>query len=406
MIKTEIIMKNNDVKSLSKGNREKPKKNRFLLIFICIFMTVIIAVGAVLGIIAYVKKKNSVVSYGSYMLSSGEANFFASRFKNYFLVSLGSEGYDTDWFWESESPEGKTYGTLLEEGYREYIASILVASSLFDRYAKLERSDKEIIKEITENTLERFGSEEKFNEAAAKYGFDYDDYKNAAEYLYKVNSAQTAIFGQDGSKLSSFPEECDEFYRENYSRVSLMFLRDEEIIETDENGSMYLRPITEEEKADRESYAKELRDAISNAENGTDGKRITPEMFEFYYRKSDSDMDMYRSYYFSEYAESTSEFMTEFPEIVEKALSMKTGEYAEVECSIGICFIYKEELDTNGYTDKDNPFFSDFYSDAVYPIYSEMLSLYASDVEFSEKFESKNILSIPKNYEFAISFTQ
>ncbi len=387
-------------------NTHKPKKNRFLLIFICIFVSVILVIGGILGAIALIKRSNSAVRYGSYMLDAGEAGYFASYFKYRFLVGLGADAYDADWFWESASESGESYGELLERGYREYVSGILVANALFDRYSKLEKADKQYIEKLLDEAIARHGSKEKFNEKAAKYGFDFDDYETCVEYMYKATVARSAIFGNEGEKLSSFPEECTDYYTENYSRVSLLFLRDEKILEKNEDGIYAERPMTEAEREEREGYISELREAISNKHNGTDGKLITPEMFEFYYKKSDSDLDMYRSYYLADGSAPTEELASAFPEAVEKALSMQIGEYAEVDTSIGVCFIYKEALAESGYTDKDNPFFSDFYSNAVYSIYADMLALYAPEVEFTEKLSEVNILTVPKNYEFIISISR
>ncbi len=409
MIKTEKIMSksyNKTIVTKESKKTAKKKKNRFLLIFICIFMSVIIVVGAVLGIIAYVKRKNATVIYGSYMLDEGETNYFASYFKYRFLIGLsdaGISGYDTEWFWEMESDDEVPYGELLKTQFRDYISGILVANALFDEYSKLEKGDKAAIEEIAEDALIRHGSEEAFNEAASKYGFDFEDYKTAVEYIYKAAMAQSVIFGTDGANLALAPEECESFYENNYSRVSLLFLRDEEIVETDANGISSTRPITNEEKAIREGYKEGLRLVIGNSELGTEDKL---KEYERYYKLSDSDMERYRSYYFANSAEATNEFATAFPDVVEAALSMNEGEYVELECSIGTCFIYKEALDELAYTDSTNPFFSDFYADAVFDVYSSMLELYSPDVEFTDRFDGVDIVGLPKNYEFVISVMQ
>lgn len=395
---------------MSKGDGvQKRKKNRFLIGFVCIFLAIVLIITSIFGIIALVKRNKAVARYGSNMIDEGTAAYFASIYKYEFLSGLinsGIDAYDTEWFWESKSDGGVSYGELIKSSFKEYISGILVANALFDKYSKLEKADKEIIKEMKERAIQNYGSEENFNKEAEKYGFTYEDYESAVELIYKATRAQTIIFGQNGEKLASFPAECTDYYNDNYSRVSLLFLRDEEILEKDENGRYVLRPITDAEKEERLGYAKELRDAIKNREDGLDGKRITPEMFETYYKKSDSDMDMYRNYYLAKNGEATVELATQFPEAVDKAIGMKVGEYAEVECSIGTCFIYKEALAEKAYTDKENPFFSDFYGDAVYSVYSEMLATYAPDVEFTDKFSEIDVVSAPKNYQFIISVIQ
>jgi hypothetical protein len=109
-----------------------------------------------------------------------------------------------------------------------------------------------------------------------------------------------------------------------------------------------------------------------------------------------------KGYYFRAESETTAEFAGEFPEIVERALTMKKSEYAEVECSIGTCFIYRYEPKKGAYTDKDNLFFSDFYSDASDYLYRESLRELSVLVEFRDAYFALDTLSIPKNYEFYV----
>ena len=387
---------------------EIEKKSRFLLRFVCIFLLLVIALGVTLGIVSCQNRKNAVARYGSYMLDVGEANYFASYYKHLFLTSLNDAGIfatDVQPFWESKAEDGRTYSEVLCESFKEYISGLLISNALFDRYSELEKTDKEKIKQLAEDKLNKYGGEAAFNRAASKYGFDYDDYKTCVEYLYKASMAQMVIFGENGENLASFPTECQEYYEQNYTRVKLLFLRDKEINYIDGNGQQQTRPLTDLEKAEREEAVYALSTAIKNKETGENGQ-ISTDMFKFYYDKSDSDKNMYElGYYFCSNADSTEEFAEEFPEIVERSLSMKVGEYAEVKCSIGTCFIYKDSLAANAYTNKDNVYFSDFFADALYSVYSEMLATYAEDVIFEEKFEKIDIVGLPKNYEFNIGIS-
>ena len=351
-------------------------------------------------------EKIAVVRYGSYMLDAGEANYFASYYKHLFLTSLNDAGVfatDVQPFWESKAEDGRRYSEVLSESFKEYISGLLISNALFDRYSELEKTDKEKIKQLAEDKLNKYGGEAAFNRASSKYGFDYDDYKTCVEYLYKASMAQAVIFGENGENLTSFPAECEEYYKDNYSRVKLLFLRDKDIIYIDGNGEQQTRPLTDSEKAEREEAVYALSEAIKNKANNSSGPRINSDMFKYYYEKSDSEQKMFETgYYFAENAELTTAFAEEFPEIVEKSLSMKVGEYAEVKCSVGTCFIYKDSLVANAFTNKDNIYFSDFYTDALYSVYSKMLASYAEDVVFEEQFEDIDIIDIPRNYEFII----
>ena len=161
--------------------------------------------------------------------------------------------------------------------------------------------------------------------------------------------------------------------------------------------------LTEEEKAERARVALLLRNAINERNNEGDGDWITPEMFEAYLPTSDGDKEMHsKGYYFRAEAEKTAEFAEEFPEVVEKALSLKVGEYAEADCDIGTCFIYRYDVKKGAYSDSSNVFFSDFYSDAADSLYSKTLDELSVLVEFRKHFDEIDALSVPKNYEFYV----
>ena len=327
-------------KEINKSSADK-KKNRFLLIFICIFLSIVILFGIIFGIIAAVNQGNKVARFGSVGIDEGEARYLASYYKNNYLMMLSDAGVkcdDTVAFWSSEAEGGVTWGELLSLGYRDFVSGLLISIQLFEKETSLAAQDKEKIKEIAERPFKRYGTVEEFNKISEKYGFDYDDYKSCAEILYKAAAAKSYFVGADGKKLSA--ADCQE-YLEKYSRVSLLFLYDETLYFVNSDGETENRPLTDEEKAEREAIAERLRSTIAAIKTG-EGDRITPEMFiDVYYPKSDSDQDMRESgYYLKRGARSTDAFAENYPEVVSKALEMQVGEYAEVECKVGTCFIY------------------------------------------------------------------
>ena len=394
-----------DKKTDNNGNDQQ--KNRFLTIFICISLAIVLVFGGVFGTMVFLRDARAVVKYDGVIADEGAVIYLASRYKTMYLSSLvasGVEAYDSPLFWQKNSGDGKTYGELYNEGLKEYIASVIIANHIYDSYTSYSSEDKRRVAESVAEilNLKAEGSVAKFNELTEKFGFDFSDFEEASQLLYKAQMAQSVVYGADGSNLSSFPEECEKFLGE-YSHVSLLFLREHTKIVKDENGVMEEVALTSEEKARRKEIATTLRNAIKAREEESSDGWITPEMFELFLKESDGDKEMYeKGYYFRAESETTAEFAGEFPEIVERALTMKKGEYAEVECSIGTCFIYRYEPKKGAYTDKDNLFFSDFYSDASDYLYRESLRELSVLVEFRDAYFALDTLSIPKNYEFYV----
>ena len=391
----------------NENGTQRKKKNSFLTTFVCIFLAIALLFGGVVGVMIAVRDSRAAVKYDSVMADDGTVIYLASRYKTLFLSTLTSMGIsasDSDIFFERMSDEGITYGELYERGLKEYISSIIIANYLFQSYTSYTTEDKMIVAASIEEVLKykADGSIAVFNSLTEKYGFDYHDFEAGTELLYKAETAQRVIYGEGGSNLVSFPNECNEFLKK-YNRVSLLFIRDTTKLVTEENGDIKEVELTEEEKATRLQATKTLSDAIKARKEGSDADWITPEMFEKYLETSDGDKNMHaKGYYFRGGAEKTAEFAEEFPEIVEASLALEMGEYAEVKCSIGTCFIYRYETKDGAYADADNVFFSDFYADAADYLYSESLTQLASLVEFREAYGMIDTLSVPKNYEFYV----
>ena len=84
--------------------------------------------------------------------------------------------------------------------------------------------------------------------------------------------------------------------------------------------------------------------------------------------------------------------------VVLKALEMKEGEYSEVECDFGVCFIYKAVKKEYAYLDSElEVFFSDFYLKAAESMLSESVATLAAEVQVKEGFYSLNLADMPHN---------
>ena len=397
-----------------KKQEEKNKNNRPLLIFICVFVSIVVALGGALGATLAVKNARAVVKYGNATMDDCVVKYFASYYKMLYMRDLrmnGVKAYDTDDFWSSENEEGISYGELYRRGLEDYLRTLVASAGVFLEYSSYKPEDKLRVSRVADDILaaKAKGSVAEFNSLTEKYGFNYSDFCDAIALLYKAEQAITAIYGQGGLNLKNFPGECKK-YLDTYSHISLIFVRTEQTFELDaegnkifdESNNAVMRDLTEEEKLERQKIIDTLTAAIEAKKNGGD-LQITPEMFEIYLEKSDGDPDMYqKGYYFHKNAEATTKSAEIFPEVVERALSMEKYEYAKVDCSIGVCFIYKYDVVDGAYDDADNSFFSDFYSDASGYLYNQVLETLKPDVRLSPSFSEIDTLPIPYLEEFYV----
>ena len=410
--------KKNNVNTSKKADVKR--KNRFLIIFVSAFVSVVLILGITLGAIARAKDANSIASYGGTRMSREVAVYFASVFKSDYKASLSNKVSgveDSPGFWNSISQTGEPYIDLLTAGAKENIRQIMVMNYLFDRYSSLSSEDKKIIDAAVLGTLKNHGgSIESFNAAAEKYGFDYDSYKEAVVMLYKAASLETLICGSGGVKLKASTDESvisarNEFLEE-YSHVKLLYINTEYKFVLDDKGNRVTyddgtyktEELTAEEKAERMEVIETIRSAI--AAIGTDGVQMGPDMFENYMQSeyySGMLETRQHGYYFQKGTLATEAFDSQ--NIVDKAIGMKVGAFDEVALDSGVCFIYKLPTDSADLSVSAlESFFVDFYERLSDRFIGEQVSHLTPDVKIKDEFNEIDLIVLPYNYEFQPSF--
>jgi len=404
--------------------KQKTPKRKFLLIFVCIFVSILLVLGAVLGIASAVKKSRSVVSFKGITMDEEVASFFVTQYKYNFMSMLSASGVknveDTLGFWNKVSENEKTYGELLTEGAYEYIKQIMATNYIYDRYASLSKSDKEVISTAVEETLtyKAGGNENTFNKAVSEYGFSYSSYKTAVTMLYKASMAQTIVCGSNGENLENGSQSIKEYitveeYLSRFSHVKLLFIRTDTTFVLDDSGnriknsdgSYQLRNLTDEEKEQRQSLISEIRGHISAIGSGEAEMGAT--MFDYYLQNNDEgDPDMRSNgYYFNENSEYTQVFTSVYEDIVNTSYELQIGEFGEAEVDFGVCFIYKYETSESDLEKSTlEVCFRDFYSDLSGVFFDKLLADFTPHVEFSKKMDNVDVLKLPYNYIYLPAF--
>ena len=392
------------------------RSKRVFIIFAAAFLGLVLIFGAVMGSIALIKSSSSVVKYKGVYLSEGVTNYLGASYKYDFMAALSKGGvncYDSVDFWSSEAENGKTYGDLLKENTQTYIREVAVGAYLFDRYTRLNKSDKKAISNAIDEVLDfrADGDVERFNEIAEPMGFDFKDFKKASQLLYKYRMAKTVIFGYEGEALKSgsFDSECETYFESEYSRVKLLIIRtDGEFVKDSVTGEMTFSEYDANTKAKVEEDIAYVRKLIENRENESSDPEgwIDEEIFDSYIKKYSTDtVNDTEGYYFSSFSSYSYEFAEEAPETVRLSLTGKVGHYYETALSYGVCFIYKTELCAGAYADTQvSHFFVDFYNNASTHMYYAMLEAYLSDVTFKDKYDIDAPITTPYNYELIVKF--
>ena len=405
-------MKNNEKSREPLSSEQKSK--RLFIIATATFLCLVLTVGIIFGAVGIVKGQSSVMRYKGIYLQDGVANYLAATYKYDFMSALkrgGVDSYDSHYFWDSESTDGRTWGEVLAESTEQYLERVIVGSYLFDRNTRLNKSDKQVIEKAIDEVIEyrADGSVEKFNGMAEEMGFTYRDFVKAAELMYKYEMAEAVIFGYDGSALKSggFSAECNEYFESAYSRVMLLIIRtDGELVTDPVTGKEELSEYDETTRAKVEADIAEVRTLIYNWENDVFDRQMSEEAFAWYINEySTGTVNDTEGYYFSAESSYSLEFAEDAPEVVKLALSTEIGHYTECELDIGVCFIYRRPLESGAYARISlSHFFEDFYVNASSYIYSKSVDAYLSAVTVSTKYNKSAVVTKPYNHELYVKF--
>lgn len=369
---------------------KKAAKSRLLPIIICSFLALVLLFGAVMGTVMIVREVGAYVSYNGVTLDEGVTSYLASTFKASYK------------------------GDDLEGALERYLRAIAVAVYLYDRNAALAESDREWINTNVGEILDyKAGNDKKqFNEAAAPMGFDYSDFKRATEIIYKAAHSKLAIYGEGGVKLASQSgiSSLNEYFKE-YSHVKILFVRLEDKFVLDEAGNRVRGEdgndmtvlLTPDEKAKVEADVLEIAELIERVNSG-EAQFGTAEFDEYYKIYNDDPTNASGGYYFSKNSAFTAEYREAYPNLVEKILTMETGELGSSTDGSTFCFIYKYENKALDYAaGATEHFFGDFYSDAADYLFDKALSELSKEVSVKDKFYALDIDGLKKNSLFKTS---
>ena len=405
-------MEKKDMGKAPLSTRERSR--RVFILASALFLCCVLIVGVIFGAVGIARNTTSVMRYKGIYLKDGVANYLATTYKYDFMSALtrsGIECYDSPYFWQSASDDGRVWSEVLTENTEKYIKRVMIGSYLFDRNTRLNKNDKAVINKAVSEVLQfrADGDVDKFNEMAEPMGFTYRDFEKAAELMYKYEMAEAVIFGYDGSALESgnFGAECREYFESAYSRVKLLIIRtDGELITDAETGKEVLSEYDDVTLAKVMADIERVRKLIYNAENDVFDEQMSEIAFDTYIEKySTGTVNDTEGYYFSENSAYSLEFAEDAPQVVSLALSTEIGHYAECELDIGVCFIYKCKLESNAYTRIGlSHFFEDFYVNASSYVYSKSLDAYLAEVTVKERYDADAVVDMPYNFELSVRF--
>ena len=386
-------------------------KSHFLRNLLIIFLSALLVLGIVLGAISLSRDTKTYARYGGNTADRAIYSYLLSYYKFSHMRTLseldGAE--DSEEFWNSIDPiSKKTQGEHLTEGAKDYVARVLISASLFDAAAtdaqkkEAEQAAKKAAEEILIYRAD--GDEDAFDEITAPFGYAYRDLEDIALLLYKAENAQALYYGISGETVTTRPDECNQYLKENYCAVHLFFIRTESAysttededgnltIDTDENNQYLTRPLLPAEIAKREETIGLLDAAI--AKNTLTKSYFTAKMQEHYQTAPEGKSSLY---YFADGTAYTQAFkQTNGDAIVSAAESLAVGSCRKIAYAHGYCYVYKCETEDYAFiADNYESYFSDFKSNVSDYLFAKDVAVFMGDVIFKERADSIAVTALP-----------
>ncbi len=367
--------------------KEKEKKRLSPYAILAIAVAALVTLLIIFAAAYSLSSPDAVMSYEGIEINEEMYCFWFSYYKMQLMSAYGIKGTsDTPELWQTEIENGVTYGEYFTKIIDDRIKTKIVTSYMYDSLgASLPDYGVEEINDYLEATLDYVadGDKKELDRIAKKYHTSYDAIKRVASFDYKAELLFKLLYG-DGSYATE--EQKDNYYKENYARVKVIFLNTKtKTVEKD--GKSYTVELTQEEIADKLTLAANVESRLKSGE-------ALETLMSIY---SDDTASTYYENGF--YLSKNTDYP--IPEVVTSSLSLPVGEWTRIESGYGIHFIARYPLDEKGYESKDNSdWFDSFDADVAMTEFDKTVLSLIDEVKVNEKNKSKwTIENIKYNYE-------
>ncbi len=312
------------------------KRIRFIAIFLCVSMVVLVFVGCAKPITAMEYEGESVsVNMYSYWMSQIKSNYVSAQ-------------NNTDEYWNTKYSNGQTYEEKMREIVDFNVKINLVCQKLFrDMGLKISQTDMNEIETALSDLLNSYGSKSELNSVLAVYNINYNMLKEIYEIELRTNLVYEALYSEDGLRRID-DKALDKYYKNNYNRMDMILVYDTFEYKMDEDGNVVFDETTnsyvKETLTEEESKAKnDLADSImKRLEAGEDFDALKAEFNE------DPQGDVFKDGYYI----SSNDISTYGTDIVVASESMEIGEIKKVDDGNIIYIMKRKELMEKPYTDE------------------------------------------------------
>ncbi len=337
------------------------KKLRIISIMLCFILCI--------SVLASCAKQKIAMEYDGYSITSNMYSYWLSQIKSGYVSSSN----DTDEYWDTQYSDGGTYEEKLKEIVDFNVKINLVCMKLFDDLGlKVTDKEKEEIDTAISDLLVSYGSKSELNSMLALFNINVDILEDIYNIDLKASKVYEALYAEGGTRRID-DEALDKYYKDNYSRIDIIFIYESFEYKKDENGNLIFNQATNSyekielddgESANKKALAEDILKKLESGENFDtlksqyneypDGKK-----YELGYFISANDIDVYDS------------------DIYLAVSQMNIGDVKKLEKDGAICIIKRKELTEKTYTDEN---YLDMFENLVDYCQEEDFNSYMSEL--------------------------
>ncbi len=317
-------------------------------------MSLVISIVLILSVMASCAKQKTAMEYEDCRITTNMYSYWLSQIKSGYVSSSN----DTEDYWNTQYTDGGTYGEKLKEIVDFNVKVNLVCMSLFDELGlKITSEEKKEIDTAINDLLVSYGTKSELNSMLAEFGINVNILKDIYTIDLKASKVYEALYADGGSREID-DEELDKFYKENYSRIDIIFVYDSFEYKKDENGNLIFNQTTntyektdlnDEQKANKKALADDI---FKKVQSGEDFGELKKQYNEY------PDGNKYELGYFI----SANDIGSYDSDIYLAVSQMEIGDVKKVEKDGAICIIKRNELTEKPYVDKN---YTDMFKNIV-----------------------------------------
>ena len=307
-------------------------------------ISLVLSVLLIMGVTVSCSKQTTVMEYDGQRITSNMYSYWLSQIKSGYVSSSN----DTKEYWNTEYADGGTYAEKLKEIVDFNVKVNLVCMSLFEKMGlKVSSEEKSEIDTAINDLLASYGSKSELNSMLANFGINVNILKDIYNIDLKASKVYEALYTEGGARAID-DEALDKFYKENYSRIDIIFIYDSFEYKKDENGNLIFNQATNTyEKTDLndEQTAKKkvlAEDVLKKAQSGEDFGELKKQYNEY------PDGSKYELGYFI----SANDIASYDSDIYLAVSQMKIGDVKKLEKDGAVCIVKRNELTEKPYVDE------------------------------------------------------